>query len=144
MVTATGSTNVNAYSPQYEGKRPLGSLDNFLKLFLTQLQYQDPLDPIKDHEFVAQLVQFSQLEELQTIKEQLTRVTSLLENNLSHHEFELLGQEVSVQGEEGFFSGMVEGITFTDGRPRLIVAGREVELGQVVQVGLAVPQERGE
>ena len=45
--------------------------DDFLKMFVTQLKYQDPLNPIKNEDFAAQLAQFTQLEELQNMNTSL-------------------------------------------------------------------------
>lgn len=48
--------------------------DEFLKLLTTQLQNQDPLSPLENHEFVAQLAQFSSLEQQVTTNEQLVQI----------------------------------------------------------------------
>ncbi len=48
------------------GSSNLGK-DDFLNLLVTQLRYQDPLEPMKDSDFVAQLAQFSSLEQLSNI-----------------------------------------------------------------------------
>ncbi|BCW99651.1 MAG: hypothetical protein KatS3mg024_2478 [Armatimonadota bacterium] len=45
--------------------------ETFLKLLITQLRNQDPLDPVQDKEFIAQLAQFSSLETLQSIDAKL-------------------------------------------------------------------------
>jgi flagellar basal-body rod modification protein FlgD len=64
----------NALS-QTQNATPTGSStmgkDDFLKLLVKQLQMQDPLNPMKAHEFAAQLAQFSSLEQLQQIRENL-------------------------------------------------------------------------
>jgi flagellar basal-body rod modification protein FlgD len=57
---------------------PLGR-DAFLNLLVTQLQHQDPLQPQADGAFLAQLAQFSSLEQLQGIQDQLTQMHSLME-----------------------------------------------------------------
>jgi flagellar basal-body rod modification protein FlgD len=51
----------------------------FLNLLVTQLQHQDPLQPQADGEFLAQLAQFSSLEQLQHIQDQLAAMRSLME-----------------------------------------------------------------
>jgi len=45
--------------------------EEFLKLFMAQMQYQNPLEPLKGTEFTAQLAQFSQLEQMWNINENL-------------------------------------------------------------------------
>ncbi len=62
----TGATSV-------VGRSELGQ-DAFLKLLVTQLQHQDPLDPMDDTEFIAQLAQFSSLEKLTEMAASLERI----------------------------------------------------------------------
>ncbi len=50
--------------------------DEFLKLLTTQLQYQDPMEPMQNSEFTAQLAQFSSLEQLFGVNENLTNLAS--------------------------------------------------------------------
>ncbi len=50
--------------------------DEFLKLLTTQLQYQDPMEPMENSEFTAQLAQFSSLEQLFGVNENLTNLAS--------------------------------------------------------------------
>ena len=65
----TGATNV-------AGKSNLGKED-FLNLLVTQLRYQDPMEPMQDSDFVAQLAQFSSLEQLSNINTSLDYSTQL-------------------------------------------------------------------
>src|SRR5690625_3472974 len=51
--------------------------DDFLKLLVTQLTYQDPLDPVGDQEFIAQLAQFSALEQMQNVSKGIERLTEM-------------------------------------------------------------------
>ncbi|MFA5523320.1 MAG: flagellar hook capping FlgD N-terminal domain-containing protein [Tissierellales bacterium] len=45
--------------------------DAFLKLLITQLRYQDPLNPMEDKEFIAQMAQFSTLEQMQDLNKNI-------------------------------------------------------------------------
>ena len=56
------------------GSTALGK-DEFLKLLVTQMQYQDPLSPMDNTEFTAQLAQFSSLEQLFSVNENLEGIT---------------------------------------------------------------------
>jgi flagellar basal-body rod modification protein FlgD len=56
--------------------------DAFLALLVTQLQHQNPLEPQADGEFLAQLAQFSSLENLQEIKRDMAALRSLIETGL--------------------------------------------------------------
>ncbi|CUU06081.1 flagellar basal-body rod modification protein FlgD [Candidatus Thermokryptus mobilis] len=95
-VPSTGS------SVQGSGKSILGK-DDFLKLLITQLNYQDPLNPIQSSEFASQLAQFSSVEQLYNINSNLLRsidasyatnrsITNALVSNL-------IGKSVSVYGD---------------------------------------------
>jgi hypothetical protein len=57
--------------------------DDFLKLFTTQLRYQDPLNPMDSTEFTSQLAQFSSLEQLTNINEQMSNLV-LFQNSLQN------------------------------------------------------------
>lgn len=57
---------------------PLGR-DMFLQLLITQLQHQDPMQPQENGEFLAQLAQFSSLENLQQIKDDMAALRAAFE-----------------------------------------------------------------
>jgi len=85
------------FTEQADSTNELGQ-DTFLRLFIAQLENQDPLDPTANEEFVAQLAQFSSLE-------QATQTTSLLEQLIAQGTergrfdgVELLGHEVLATG----------------------------------------------
>jgi len=61
LASITRTADAKAAAAQAARSDAMGK-DQFLKLFTTQLQNQNPLDPVKNEAFVAQLAQFSQLE----------------------------------------------------------------------------------
>ena len=75
---ATGET-ITPSKPRTDG---LGR-DAFLSLLVTQLEHQNPLEPKADGEFLAQLAQFSSLESLQTIKQDIAALRAMLEGGLT-------------------------------------------------------------
>jgi flagellar basal-body rod modification protein FlgD len=72
--------------------------DAFMQLLVNQLSNQDPLEPLQDHEFVAQLATFSSLEQLEGIHESMQ--ASLLMNQSVNNTLAttLIGKEVLVEG----------------------------------------------
>lgn len=63
----------NKQQQQVEGANNNGMLgkDSFLKLLITQLRNQDPLNPMEDKEFIAQMAQFSTLEQMQELNKNI-------------------------------------------------------------------------
>jgi flagellar basal-body rod modification protein FlgD len=72
------STNTSTSTSTTAG----GALDKdaFLKLLCTQLEYQDPLDPQDNSEYVAQLAQFSSLEQMTNVAEGMSSLSTLVSN----------------------------------------------------------------
>ncbi|NSW82413.1 MAG: flagellar hook capping protein [Syntrophothermus sp.] len=116
--------------------------DDFFKLLITELKYQDPLEPMKDREFIAQMASFSSLEQmynmntnLQSLSTALNSYVSTLSSNLSWQEaLALLGQEIEFETAAGTACGRVESIVLKDGVPYLTVNGEQVSLAQVTSV----------
>lgn len=96
------------------------SQDDFLRIFLTQLSYQDPLQPVDNREFLAQLAQFSAVEQLRQTQQ---GIEGLLTMQAAVQAVGLLGKTVQLQGEEGArpLLGRVTTIMFEQGQPRLTV-----------------------
>ncbi len=101
--------------------------DDFLKLLITQLSYQDPTSPLQDQQFIAQMAQFSSLEQMQNMSSSLGRLADRQAHNL-------LGRYVI--GKDFANGGTVRGIAqalFYDaaGTPFLKVQGRAVALDAI-------------
>ncbi|MEK5039546.1 flagellar hook assembly protein FlgD [Sporosarcina sp. FSL K6-3457] len=87
--------------------------DDFMKLLIAQLQNQDPTNPMKDNEFIAQMAQFSALEQTMNLAKsfekfaeaqtqaQMIQYTSFVGKNVAWHELKLDEQGNTVTGEDG-------------------------------------------
>lgn len=91
---------------------------SLLSIILTELTYQDPLKPVDNFEFVSQLAQFSQLQQSQTLNDQ---VTSLLAAQAATQATGLIGKTVDVLGGITPVSGQVTAVSFTSGQPLITI-----------------------
>ena len=94
------------------------SQDEFLKILLTQLRFQDPLKPMDNQQFVAQLAQFSALE---INRQQSLKVDTLLEVQAGAQALGLIGRRVEAMSPTGQVvgSGEVIAVSFRTGQPML-------------------------
>ncbi len=101
--------------------QPAFGLDfqSLLKIILTQLTYQDPLKPVDNFQFVSQLAQFSQLQQSQTLNDQ---ITNLLSAQAATQATGLLGRTVDLAANGGnTLSGKVTAISFSSGQPLITI-----------------------
>ena len=77
---------------------------DFLTLFTTQLKCQDPLDPVKNEAFVAQLAQFSQLEATTTMSETLKTYVDSMAGERMMSSTSMIGKTVAVPDATAFIS----------------------------------------
>ncbi len=115
-----GSTPTDT-SQKTVGTNALGK-DAFLQLLVTQMQYQDPLEPTADTEFISQLAQFSSLEEMQNLNESL----DALANQLSYIQMQsfasnLVGKNVIMKIDGEYVAGKVQYVEMKDGIPYLAI-----------------------
>lgn len=106
--SAAAQTNANSSIDQQE----------FLRLFLTTLRYQDPTEPASNTDFLAQLAQFANLEQVRQTNESLQ---TLVFNSATAQAVSLLGRSVGIAGSNGEVVGIVKAIQFTSAGPRLTV-----------------------
>jgi flagellar basal-body rod modification protein FlgD len=96
MLTASGiNANLSITSPTPKSKSEEMDRSAFLKLFTTQLQNQNPLDPVKNEAFVAQLAQFSQLEATTKMADSLDTMVSATQADRLLQGAALIGKRVT-------------------------------------------------
>ena len=123
----TNSNTTTTKKTNYE----LGK-DDFLKLLVSQLQNQDPLSPMQDQDFIAQMAQFSSLEQMQNMN------SSILISQASS----MIGAEITWKDNKGNVStGIVSSVEISSGLPSLKVGDTLVDLSMVktVKAPTAIP-----
>ena len=135
MITEAQSVNAfTGVAPDKLARVPMKQLgqDEFLQLLVTQMRNQDPLKPVSDTEFIAQMAQFSNLEQT---KEMSGDIAKLRQSTAFNQATALMGKQVRLlSGESTFTKGIVTDLAVKDGEVRLIINGKPYELGQVVSV----------
>jgi len=100
-----------ASSSTSTAKNALGK-DAFMKMMIAQLQNQDPLNPMDGTQFVAQLAQFSSLEQLQNLNEVMTSLPTYLGNFSNAQMANLIGNNATAAGNVVTASGSQASITY--------------------------------
>ncbi len=92
--------------------------EDFLKIFLAQLSFQDPLEPVDNQQFMAQMAQFSSLDQTRQTNE---RLDSLLTLQSANQSVALIGKTVEVRTQTAMQIGKVTTVSFSGGTPELTV-----------------------
>lgn len=87
---------------------------DFIKLLLTQLTYQDPLKPMDNQQFMAQMAQFTALQQTSELN---TNMLQLIQNQAALSSVGLIGRSVDVQTAAGTMTGKVAGLSYSSGLP---------------------------
>jgi flagellar basal-body rod modification protein FlgD len=132
VTESNGTYTVDISESSQQTERTTGSelgKEDFLLLLVTQMQYQDPLDPADNTEYVAQLAQFSELE-------QMTNLNTTANNNSA---YTLVGKDVLVQqttstGDIQEVQGKVDYVTIKNGDAYVSIDGSDYAYDDIVQV----------
>lgn len=146
----------SSYTPptKQTGNSQLGK-DAFLKLLITQLQNQDPTNPMNDREFIAQMAQFSSLEQMQNMTKameslvesqhqtQLMSYTSFIGKEVKWHELtDKLDEKGNPVVNEG--TGTIKELKFVDGEPVFVLGdGKEITPGNISSILGSAPTSEG-
>ncbi len=124
---AATDTGTAARVPQ----KALGQ-DDFLKLLATQFQVQDPLKPMEDTAFIAQMAQFSALEQSSALARDMTLLRGDQQRAAANS---YLGHRVTVDAGKGeTATDDVTAVDVTGTEPKLVVGGKSYPLSAVLRV----------
>jgi flagellar basal-body rod modification protein FlgD len=130
-VTPTTSGTLGAAAAGTNPNAILGK-DDFLKLLVTQLQHQDPMNPMDDKDFMGQMAQFSSLEQItnlvsatqaQAFSTQMSQAVGLIGHNVSW---------VAADGTNG--TGTASKVSISDGAIQITVGESQITPDEIVQV----------
>jgi len=110
--------------------KPSLGKDDFLKLLITQLQYQDPTSPVDDKQFISQMASFSSLEQMTNMSQNFQKLSGLL---ASSNATQMLGKTVQIDDGASKVTGVVDKVVRGDS-PLIGVNGKLYDFAQVETV----------
>ena len=140
MTNISGVTSANSVNNTnvLNQNKTLGK-DDFLKLLVTELKNQDPMQAADNKEFLAQMAQFSSLEVMNNVAEAINKLetdfTAQSKQNLLLQGAGLIGKYVSgIDGNGQNVDGDVESVFVKNGNLMLNIAGQTIALADVLSV----------
>ncbi len=134
-VSSIGSTAATTASPGFtpttSSSKQLTQQD-FLQLLSTQMQNQDPMQPMDDSQFMAQMAQFSTLQATTTMSTDMTALRAHTDINTAT---DLVGKKVTITNSTvGTVTGDVTGVDASSGAAQVIIGGKSYSLGDITGV----------
>jgi flagellar basal-body rod modification protein FlgD len=130
---AATKTEVDSFNKSIKaGKAGQSGLDrdDFLKLLITQLQHQDPTSPVEDKDFIAQMAQFSSLEQMTNMSTGFQKLSGLLASTEASG---VLGKTVELHDGDNLVHGVVDKVMRGD-NPLVSVNGAVYDFSQIESV----------
>lgn len=94
------------------------SVQDFLKILTTQLSYQDPLKPMDNQQFMAQMAQFTTLQQTQELN---SKLDTLINNQSALQSVGLIGRTVDVNMNGSILTGTVSALSLAGDTPQITV-----------------------
>lgn len=118
MIESIGAGNQQGIQDNAITNQATIGQDDFLEILLTQLTFQDPLKPLDNQEFIAQMAQFTNLEQTRQLNE---NSEFLLTVQSATQSIGLIGKTVTLLTDTGIETGTVTTIAFNQGIPEMVV-----------------------
>lgn len=145
MGAAEASQSVNNAKTQEQNvSKGIMGKDDFLKLLVTQLRYQNPLQPMEDKEFISQMATFSSLEQMQNMNTSINALadsvnTQCVPYMMMQGAGQMVGCEVGYvyldEAEElQFKAGLVDSVILQTGIPYLMIEDEPISLDQITTI----------
>lgn len=147
-VTADGQSKTSRTTEKALGK------DQFLQLLVAQMRTQNPMEPMKDKEFIAQMAQFSSLEQMKNVAQGFEQLNATLgefmrrQNSDDGGKFfqalNLLDKEIlAVDAAGEVVRGIVTGVSANSGDPKVYLEDKVVNWQNIIEVSIAPQQQAG-
>ena len=115
-------------------KNGLGK-DSFLKLLVTELRHQDPTKPMEDKEFIAQMAQFSSLEQISNLNKEMK---NLVQTSRSAEAYSILGRDIEAYDPklQKTIIGTVNSVFYKGDEIMVVVGNDHVSMANIHSVNV--------
>jgi flagellar basal-body rod modification protein FlgD len=128
----TPTTSTPSSTTSSAASSPMLGKDDFLKLLVTQLQHQDPMNPVDDKDFMGQMAQFTSVEQLTNMATSIDRMSTASQTAQS---VSLLGKTVTWKKDDGTAGeGVASSVSFTDGVISIAVGDAQIAPNEIETV----------
>ena len=121
--------------------------EQFMRILLAQLQYQDPMSPMQDKDFFAQMAAFTTATQVESLNSKLDQALQLMTDRYTTEEFvsaaRLIGRRFEAATDKGAFSGVAEAVGLDGGVVVVKSGALEFPLKDVLWVGGIADEDRG-
>ena len=135
LTNSPSPTPVNPRAPRTDESNALNGVgkSDFLKLLVAQLRNQDPLKPLEDKEFIAQMAQLNTVEQVAALNQKMGQ---LLSYQLMGQASALIGKNVEAKlaGQNDTIRGLVQEVRIEDGSLVLLVGGQRIGLTDITRI----------
>jgi len=133
VLTGIANDTAKVYAAQSQTTKGSSSLDQdaFLRLLMTQLKSQDPMNPVDNTAFIAQQAQLSTLSEMQSLNKNVTASNQMLQAS------SLIGKDVTLtdpNNPKNTISGKVTEATITDKGANVVVNNSEYPINNILTI----------
>lgn len=100
----------------------------FLRLLMTQLSQQDPMEPVDNAQFISQQAQFTQIEKTDELIKTMSQANALTQGAA------VVGKTVELKTDKGSITGMVDSVNFNNGEASINVNGVAHPMGNITKI----------
>jgi flagellar basal-body rod modification protein FlgD len=135
VAQSLGSSATSSATNTSNNQNGIMDKDDFLKLFLASLQYQDPMSPMESKDMMAQMSQLSMVEQITNLGKVVESLKTMMQTNPLEKGVSYLGLDVSGVTSDGeSVQGKVNEVAVKNDVLELMVNGKALEIGNLTKV----------
>lgn len=135
---ASNTANTSAWQSSSVKTQSSMGQDDFFKLLVAQMSSQDPMNPMKDTEFIGQLAQLNSMEQSKAVQQEVSAMRS---DQRFFNATTMVGKDVTLISAKDAqpTTGKLTQVEMRGGSPQLVIGGQRYDMSKVYSISLASP-----